>query len=61
MKLGSLNPCFLSVLFCARWSLGDDNNYIDHLRRSQSLVSMLVVEDVAEVVSVSRTKPASGA
>ena len=62
MKLGSLNPCFLSVLFCARWSLGDDNNnYIDHLRRSQSLVSMLVVEDVAEVVSVSRTKPALGA
>ena len=62
MKLGSLNPCFLSVLFCARWSLGDDNNnYFDHLRRSQSLVSMVVVEDVVEVGLFSQTKPASGA
>ena len=29
---------------------GDNNNYIDHLRRSQSLVSMVVVEDVVKVV-----------
>ena len=59
MKLGSLNPCFLSVLFCARWSLGDDNNnYIDHLQKGQSLVCIKEFEVVVDAASTSELKSA---
>ena len=46
-----IEPSHISVRSWGQWSLGDDNiNYIDHLRRGQSLVLIVVVEDVFEVV-----------
>ena len=57
-----IEPSHISVRSWGQWSLGNDNNnYIDHLRRSQSLVLMVVVEEVVEVTLVTRTKTASGA
>ena len=54
-----IEPSHISVRSWGQWSLGgDNNNYIDHLRRSQSLVLMVVVEDVVDAASIGGLKPA---
>ena len=47
-----IEPSHISVRSWGQWSLGsDNNNFIDHLRRSQSLVLMVVVEVVVDAAS----------
>ena len=58
-----IEPSHISVRSWGQWFLGGDNNYIDHLQEGsvvciRELVSMVLVEDVVEVVPFSQIVPA---
>ena len=48
-----IEPSHISVRSWGQWSLGEDNiNYIDHLRKGQSLVCIRELEVVVDAASI---------
>jgi hypothetical protein len=56
-----IKPSHISVRSWGQWSLGGDNNNIDHLRKGQPLVCIRGLEVVVDAASIGGLKPARSA